>query len=220
MKAGFISEPCYNLVYLELAACRLTSLPADFSRLAPNLRNLNLNYNFLDDVRPLEGLTRMRKLTVIGSRVKVAKQFVKVLRGMLDVEMLDFRYVALFDCSFFFFPFYFVPVLVCFALRTPSTSLRRSVHRVPVPIAPSPSSPLPVSDADLWGEESRAQTQSCVFLFRRTGFMPGCSWEHGEDAWVRFGAAGKRRVWNGVMALSYGSPCGEPRPVFLVCAVQ
>ena len=94
LKAGFISEPCYNLVYLELAACRLTSLPSGFARLVPNLRNLNLNYNFLEDVRPLEGLTRMRKLTIIGSRVKASKQFVKVLRGMLDVEMLDFRYVA------------------------------------------------------------------------------------------------------------------------------
>ena len=106
MKAGFISEPCYNLVYLELAACRLTSLPADFARLTPTLRNLNLNYNFLDDIRPLEGLTRMRKLTIIGSRVKVTKQFVKILRGMLDVEMLDFRYVR----AFGFFAFVAVPV--------------------------------------------------------------------------------------------------------------
>ena len=94
LKAGFISEPCYNLVYLELAACRLTALPADLARLAPNLRNLNLNYNFLEDVRPLAGLTRMRRLTLVGSRVAAAKALVRVLRGMLDVEMLDFRYAA------------------------------------------------------------------------------------------------------------------------------
>lgn len=91
MKPGFISEPCYNLVYLELAACRLTALP-ELSRFTPNLRVLNLNYNFLDDVRPLQSLTRLRKLTIIGSRVKAMRDFVRMLRGMLDVEMLDFRY--------------------------------------------------------------------------------------------------------------------------------
>lgn len=93
LKAGFISEPCYNLIYLELAACRVTALPSDMARLTPNLRVLNLNYNFLEDVRPLQGLTRLRKLTIIGSRVKSMRDFVKILRGMLDVEMLDFRYV-------------------------------------------------------------------------------------------------------------------------------
>ncbi|KAI0088557.1 hypothetical protein BDY19DRAFT_170976 [Irpex rosettiformis] len=93
LKAGFISEPCYNLIYLELAACRVTSLPSDMARLTPNLRVLNLNYNFLEDVRPLQGLIRLRKLTIIGSRVKAMRDFVKILRGMLDVEMLDFRYV-------------------------------------------------------------------------------------------------------------------------------
>lgn len=136
LKAGFISEPCYNLVYLELAACRLTSLPADLARLAPNLRNLNLNYNFLEDVRPLEGLTRMRKLTIIGSRVKVTKQLVKMLRGMLDVEMLDFRYVLrqpvppwLCVCSF--------ALLFCFALASMSLPLDGmtafAAHLVPAP---------------------------------------------------------------------------------------
>ncbi|OBZ71437.1 hypothetical protein A0H81_08607 [Grifola frondosa] len=86
-----MSEACYNLVYLELAACRLTVLPPDLARAIPNVRVLNLNYNFLDDPRPLEGLTRLRKLTIIGSRIKAAKQIVRVLRGMKDVEMLDFR---------------------------------------------------------------------------------------------------------------------------------
>ncbi len=77
---------------MELAACRLTSLPQDLAKLIPNVRVLNLNYNFLEDTRPLEGLTRLRKLTIIGSRITAAKQFVRVLKGMLDIEMLDFRY--------------------------------------------------------------------------------------------------------------------------------
>lgn len=90
-----MSEPCYNLVYLELAACRLITLPADFARTVPNVRVLNLNYNFLEDPSPLEGLTRLRKLTIIGSRIKGAKQLVRVLRGMKDMEMIDFRQVFL-----------------------------------------------------------------------------------------------------------------------------
>ncbi|EMD39716.1 hypothetical protein CERSUDRAFT_112020 [Gelatoporia subvermispora B] len=89
---GFLSEPCYNLVYLELARCRLTELPPDLAGLVPNVRVLNLNYNFLEDVRPLEGLRRLRKLTVIGSRIKGSKQLLRVLKGMQDVELADFRY--------------------------------------------------------------------------------------------------------------------------------
>ncbi|KZT12130.1 uncharacterized protein LAESUDRAFT_754633 [Laetiporus sulphureus 93-53] len=91
LKPGFISEPCYNLLYLELAACRLTALPSDLARVIPNVRVLNLNYNFLEDVRPLAGLLRLRKLTIIGSRLKSARQLVKALKGMTDIEMLDFR---------------------------------------------------------------------------------------------------------------------------------
>ncbi|EIN12330.1 L domain-like protein [Punctularia strigosozonata HHB-11173 SS5] len=93
MDAGFLTEPCYNLIYLELAACRLTSLVGDMARLVPNLRVLNLNYNFLDDegIAPLRGLSRLKKLTVIGSRLKGTKALVRCVRGMPEVEMLDFR---------------------------------------------------------------------------------------------------------------------------------
>ena len=63
--------------------------------MVPNVRVLNLNYNFLEDPRPLDGLTRLRKLTIIGSRIKGAKQLIRMLRGMRDIEMVDFRYVSL-----------------------------------------------------------------------------------------------------------------------------
>lgn len=92
LKPKFLAEPCYNLVYLELAACRLTVLPEELSRAVPNLRVLNLNYNFLEDIGPLSGLTRVRKLTIIGSRLKGIKALIRVLQRMVDVEMVDFRY--------------------------------------------------------------------------------------------------------------------------------
>lgn len=97
LNVGFIEEPCYNLVYLELAACRLKVLPPNLGALVPNVRVLNLNYNFIEDAKPLKGLTRLKKLTVIGSRLRGTKPLVRVLRRMPDVEMLDFRYVFFFQ---------------------------------------------------------------------------------------------------------------------------
>ena len=73
----FLSVACYNLVYLELARCGLTALPTGVAQLAPNLRALNLNYNFLEDVRGLEGLARLRKLSVVGARLKVWSAYVR-----------------------------------------------------------------------------------------------------------------------------------------------
>jgi Leucine-rich repeat (LRR) protein len=58
---------------LELANCRLATLPPNLATLTPNLRALNLNYNFLEDVRGLEGLARLRKLSVVGARLKVRR---------------------------------------------------------------------------------------------------------------------------------------------------
>ena len=91
LKTDFIEEACYNLVYLEAAACRLTGLPRELGRLTPNLRVLNLNYNFLEDVAGLEGLTRLKKLTMIGSRLKGTKPLIRVLQRMPEVEMVDLR---------------------------------------------------------------------------------------------------------------------------------
>jgi hypothetical protein len=92
LSCKFMTEACYNLVYFELAACRLTSLPANFSSLVPNVRVLNLNYNFLEDVGPLEGLNRMKKLSIIGSRVKGTKGLIRMVQRMGEIEMIDFRY--------------------------------------------------------------------------------------------------------------------------------
>ncbi|KDQ11108.1 hypothetical protein BOTBODRAFT_35643 [Botryobasidium botryosum FD-172 SS1] len=91
LEVNFLQEPCYNMIYLELAACRLSTLPANFSTLVPNMRVLNLNYNFLTDVRPLEGLVRLKKMTIIGSRLKGTKTLLRALQKMPDMEMLDFR---------------------------------------------------------------------------------------------------------------------------------
>ncbi|KAF7365457.1 Sin component scaffold protein cdc11 [Mycena venus] len=86
LPANFLSAACYNLVYLELANCRLATLPPGLSKLTPNLRALNLNYNFLEDVRGLEGLARLRKLSVVGARLKGTKEIIRAVRGLPEVE--------------------------------------------------------------------------------------------------------------------------------------
>ncbi|KAJ7242874.1 hypothetical protein B0H12DRAFT_1131751 [Mycena haematopus] len=91
LPSNFLSTVCYNLVYLELANCRLATLPTGLATLTPNLRALNLNYNFLEDVRGLEGLGRLRKLSVVGARLKGTKEIIRVVRGLPEVEILDFR---------------------------------------------------------------------------------------------------------------------------------
>jgi len=87
----FLREACYGLVYLELAGCRLRSLPGDLGGLVPNLRVLNLNYNFLEELEALGGLTRLKKLTVIGSRVKSTKAVIRLVERLPEMEMLDCR---------------------------------------------------------------------------------------------------------------------------------
>jgi protein NUD1 len=76
---------------MELAACRLKSLPGNLARLAPNLRTVNLNYNFLEEVKGLEGLTRLAKLTIVGSRLSSTKAMIRVLQGLPELEVLDLR---------------------------------------------------------------------------------------------------------------------------------
>lgn len=60
--------------------------------MVPNIRVLNLNYNFIADVAPLCGLVRLKRLTLVGSRMKGTKGFLKALRNMPDIEMVDIRY--------------------------------------------------------------------------------------------------------------------------------
>ncbi|KAJ7246415.1 hypothetical protein C8J57DRAFT_1724822 [Mycena rebaudengoi] len=88
----FLSAACYHLVYLELAGCRLTGLPGGLAQLTPNLRILNLNYNFLEELgSALAGLGRLRKLSVVGSRIRGTKELIRVVQSLPEVEVLDFR---------------------------------------------------------------------------------------------------------------------------------
>ena len=87
----FFNQACHSLVYIEMAACKLSSLPPSFSSFAPNVRSLNLNYNFFSDVTNLGGLAHLTKLSVVGSRLEATKPVMRMLKTLPRLEMLDLR---------------------------------------------------------------------------------------------------------------------------------
>lgn len=93
--SSFPSEKFFNLVYLELAMCQLSTLPPNLAAVVPNVRVLNLNFNFLQDLQPLKGLTRVTKLTVVGGRLAKCRPVASVLGTMGELEELDLRLVVL-----------------------------------------------------------------------------------------------------------------------------
>lgn len=80
-----------NLVYLELAACQLTSLPAELAELAPNLRALNLDHNLISTLPPLQGMHRLKRLSVVGCRIKKSKSIIKAVHGLRELQVIDTR---------------------------------------------------------------------------------------------------------------------------------
>lgn len=88
---SFPSHQYFDIVFLELSACRLVTLPPNFAALVPNCRYLNLSHNFLEDIQQLAGLSRLRRLSVVGSRLEKSKAVLSALTSMSDLEVLDLR---------------------------------------------------------------------------------------------------------------------------------
>ena len=60
----------------------------------PNLKVLNLNYNYFTSLEGLSNMVNLRKLTVVGCRLGGReKGIVKCLKGLVRLEELDLRYV-------------------------------------------------------------------------------------------------------------------------------
>ncbi len=84
------TTPFYALTYLEAAHCGLTTLPA-LGDVAPNLRTVNLNWNFLEGLGALKGCGRVRKLSAVGNRVGHVRRLVKDIKAMSELEVVDVR---------------------------------------------------------------------------------------------------------------------------------
>ncbi|KAF3912996.1 Internalin-I [Orbilia brochopaga] len=81
-----------NLQYLELASCSIRNLPSNFGRLMSNVRILNLNNNAVSDIKPLSGITRLKKLYLVGNRIANLQKFSNVLRLLPSLSELDLRH--------------------------------------------------------------------------------------------------------------------------------
>ncbi|KAL1959128.1 hypothetical protein VTO42DRAFT_2915 [Malbranchea cinnamomea] len=75
-------SPVLNLQFLDLASCSLDCLPTRFGSSFPNLKGLNFNFNALADISPLEGITRLSKLSLVGNRITRLRRTCQVLRAV------------------------------------------------------------------------------------------------------------------------------------------
>ena len=81
-----------NLQHLELASCGLQELPRNFGQLLANLRSFNLNFNALQDIRPLVGIVRLNKLMLAGNRLNRLRKIAHTLACFPSLEELDLRH--------------------------------------------------------------------------------------------------------------------------------
>jgi len=74
-----IDTPFLNLHSLGLALTGLQTLPGTFGKLAPNIRDLNLNLNAIKDLRPLRGIAKLKRLYVAGNRLSRLRRTMDVV---------------------------------------------------------------------------------------------------------------------------------------------
>jgi Leucine-rich repeat (LRR) protein len=83
--------PHHSLQQLELVSCSLVSLERGFSRAYPNLRNLNLNHNAINDVTYLQGMPKLERLVLVGNRIRRMRRTCLVVGRLPSITILDIR---------------------------------------------------------------------------------------------------------------------------------
>lgn len=86
-----ITQHLLNLQRLELASMGLKELPDNFGQLTPNIRSINLNFNSLQDLRPLLNIKRLSELLLAGNKVERLRQNAMVLGRFPSLTKLDWR---------------------------------------------------------------------------------------------------------------------------------
>lgn len=86
-----ITQHLLNLQRLELASMGLKELPDNFGQLTPNIRSVNLNFNSLQDLRPLLNIKRLSELLLVGNKVDRLRQNALVLGKFPSLSKLDWR---------------------------------------------------------------------------------------------------------------------------------
>lgn len=86
-----ITQHLMNLQRLELASMGLKELPDNFGQLTPNIRSVNLNFNSLQDLRPLLNIKRLSELLLAGNKIDRLRQNAMVLGKFPSLSKLDWR---------------------------------------------------------------------------------------------------------------------------------
>ncbi|KAK0534174.1 Protein nud1 [Tilletia horrida] len=132
-----ISPPIvlFTLVYLELSGCQLTVLPSALPSQLPNLRHLNLDHNLFTTLPGLQALTRLKRLSLVGCRVKSSQSILKAVQGLPELLVLDTR---MNPCTLGLYP----PVIVVSPLNT-AASAGTSAQGRAVSLAEAALPPIP-----------------------------------------------------------------------------
>ncbi|KAK2589934.1 Protein nud1 [Conoideocrella luteorostrata] len=80
-----------NMQLLELANCGLQRLPEKMGQLMPNLRTLNINFNAVNNLTPLQFIPRLKKLLVAGNRLADSTLVTQLLNQFPHLTQLDVR---------------------------------------------------------------------------------------------------------------------------------
>lgn len=81
----------HSVQTFELASCGLEYLPEDFGLKLPNLRDLNISFNAIDDIRPLLNIANLETLHVAGNRIARLRKTVAVLGRLNGLQRCDLR---------------------------------------------------------------------------------------------------------------------------------
>jgi Leucine-rich repeat (LRR) protein len=83
--------PHHSLFELELAGCSIAILEKGFSQAYPNLRNLNLNHNAINDISYLQGMPKLQRLVLVGNRIRRMRRTCLVVGRLPSITILDIR---------------------------------------------------------------------------------------------------------------------------------
>ncbi|KAH0564759.1 hypothetical protein GP486_001853 [Trichoglossum hirsutum] len=186
-----------NLQYLELASAGLTTLPSQFGSMAPNVRVLNLNFNALKDIRPLQGVVRLKKLLLAGNRLTRLRKTTSVLTKFKSLTKIDLRNN---------------PLTVGFYLSATESRLVRDPNTHPYPDIDPFSLPMADEEAD---PPYRARLDTDTRLKRKVyemllGFGCPCLRELDGLVFNKDKVLERDEVWERLKQLGIVRPVDEP----------
>ena len=86
-----LNQQNFTLRCLELASCGIQSIPQGFGDRFPNMRVLNLNFNGLADLSPLQGSIKLKHLYVARNRLQKMRRTCLTLSRLRALRKVDLR---------------------------------------------------------------------------------------------------------------------------------